>query len=150
VGWPLGGYLWDTLHLAQGRLPLAKEKEAVLLGQAAAAALKKKVGDVLLVRDRTFIIVGTFRLGGVMGNNSLILPLETMQEMTNRRGKVTGFFIRIDHPEDPSRIKEVRASLERAFPVLSILETNIYMADGCQEKTAPIDRKEGKRDPSKK
>jgi putative ABC transport system permease protein len=124
VGWPLGCYLWETLLLDKGRLPLKGETKTVLLGQSAAEALHKKPGDSLLVRDRTFQIVGVFRLGGVMGNNSVILPLQTMQEMMHRQSKVTGFFIRVDHPEIPSRIAEVRGKLQTAFPNLSILEAD--------------------------
>ncbi len=124
VGWPLGSYLWETLRLIKGRLPLKGEIKSVLIGQSAAEALHKKPGDALLVRDRTFQVIGVFRLGGVMGNNSVILPIQTMQEMMHRQGKVTGFFIRVDHPEIPSRLAQVRGKLQSAFPNLSILEAD--------------------------
>jgi putative ABC transport system permease protein len=123
VGWPLGCYLWGTVQLIEGRLPSANEGEAVLLGQSAAEALHKKPGDSLQVRARTLKITGIFRMNGVIGNNSVILPLETLQEIVQRPGKVTVFHLRINKPEDPVEFSAVKARLQAQFPDLSFLET---------------------------
>ena len=124
AGWPLGCYLWETLRLQRGRLPAAGETDVVLLGQTAAEALHKQPGDSVQIRDRDFAIVGVFRMGGVMGNNSVILPLATMQEMMQRPGRVTIFNLRVAGPADAARIAAVQARLQAAFPKLSFTETS--------------------------
>jgi putative ABC transport system permease protein len=124
VGWTPGGYLWNTLRLTEGRLPLAGEENAVLLGQSAAEALSKKSGDAIRLREKTFTIVGIFRIGGVIGNNLTVLPLPVLQAMMGRQGKVTLFHIRIDRPQDPERMAAVRAQLQEAFANLSFVETS--------------------------
>ena len=129
VGWPPGCHLWGTIQLIEGRLPTAGERDAVLLGQSAAEALKKKVGDPILVRDNKLKIIGIFRMGGVIGNNSVILPLAVMQEIVKRQGKVTVFHIRVKRSGDPAGLSAVKSRLQTAFPDLSFLEASIAVSD---------------------
>ena len=117
VGWSPGSYLWETVQLVIGRLPSTDEADVVLLGQSAAEALHKKPGDLVLVRDRTLKIVGIFRMSGVIGNNSVILPLPIMQAIVKRQGKVTVFHLRVKNPEDPALFSAVKARLQTHFPI---------------------------------
>jgi putative ABC transport system permease protein len=123
MGWTRDSHLWGTLRLLSGRLPSPSENRAVLLGEAAAETLHKRPGDLLKVQDETFTITGLFRLNGVMGNSSVVLPLDVMQELMGRPGKVTGFHVRVKHPEAPNGITAVQARLQSTFPRLSFLET---------------------------
>jgi putative ABC transport system permease protein len=129
AGWPPDCHLWGTIQLIEGRLPLRDERNVVLLGQSAAITLKKKAGDPILLRDRTIKIVGIFRVSGIIGNNSVILPLATMQEIVKRPGKVTVFHIRAKRMEYPAGLSTVKSRLEAAFPDLSFLEASIAVAD---------------------
>jgi putative ABC transport system permease protein len=61
-------------------------------------------------------------MSGVIGNNSVILPLAVMQEIIKRPGMVTVFHIRLNSPEDPASLSVVKARLQAAFPDLSFLE----------------------------
>jgi putative ABC transport system permease protein len=124
AGWPVGCFLWESLHLQQGRLPTAGEADAVLMGQSAAGVLQKKPGDTVRIRDRDFTVVGVFRMGGVMGDNSVVLPLATMQEMMQRQGKVTIFNLRVVGPADAAQIAAVQARLQAAFPHFAFTESN--------------------------
>jgi putative ABC transport system permease protein len=124
VGWPFDSHLWNTLHLLEGKFPKPGDTRMLLLGQAAAQALQKRTGDILQLRDRTFTISGVFRMRGVMGNNAVIIPLEALQEMMQRPGKVTGFHIKVDSSEDPANISAARERLEKVFPNLTFLETS--------------------------
>jgi putative ABC transport system permease protein len=123
-GWMPGGFLSESIRLVEGRLPEAGEPNAVALGEAAAESLHKRLGDPLRLRDRTFTVVGLFRTKGVLGNNSVVLPLETLQEMMQRKGKVTVFHVRVDRPEDPGRLAAVQARLREAMPDLTFVETS--------------------------
>jgi putative ABC transport system permease protein len=123
-GWPLGCYLWETLRLSEGRLPRPGEADGVVLGQSVAGILRKRPGDSLAVWGGRLRVLGVFQTGSVIGNNSVTLPLETMQALLHREGKVTAFNIRVDRPEDPARIADVHARLQAGFPDLSIMETS--------------------------
>jgi putative ABC transport system permease protein len=123
-GWPLGCYLWETLQLTEGRLPAADETNAVVLGQSLAEVIHKRPGDTLRAWGGTLRVVGVFRTGSVIGNNSVTLPLRTMQTMMTRQGKVTAFNLRLARPNDPAAVAAVRARLQAAFPELSFTETS--------------------------
>ena len=128
VGWPLDSYLWGTLRLVQGSLPAPGEQNVVMLGQSAAEVLGRKPGDILAVGDKTFTIKGLFRLGGAMGSSSVVMPLPQMQDLMQRRGKVTVFNIRVTPPADQAAVALVQQRLSQAFPSLSFMETST-MAD---------------------
>ena len=123
-GWPPGCYLWETLRLTQGRLPTDSETNAVVMGQSLAEFIHKRPGDSLKAWGGTLKVVGVIRTGSVIGNNSVTLPLGTMQAMMGRQGKVTVFNLRVDRPEDPAQMAAVRARLQTAFPELSFSETS--------------------------
>jgi len=129
AGWPMGCYLWSALHLTEGRLPSPGEADAALLGEAAAEALHKKAGDVLLLQGRRFTLVGVFRMNGVMGNSAVVIPLGAMQDLMQRPGKVTGFNIRVDRPEASGRVAEVKRRLQAAFPALVFAESDTVADD---------------------
>lgn len=122
IGWPLDSYLWTTLKVVQGTLPPRGDPAAVLLGETSAEALGKRPGDRLTVRDRTFTVSGTFRMESAVANNTVILPLPTMQDLMQRQGKVTMFNIRVDRPDDAARVAAVISRLQQAFPGLTFLE----------------------------
>ena len=129
AGWPAGCFLWGALHLTEGRLPAPGEADAALLGEAAAEALHKKVGDALLLQNHRFTLVGVFRMNGVLGNSAVVIPLGAMQDLMQRPGKVTGFNIRVDRPEISGRVAEVRRRLQAAFPALMFAESDTVADD---------------------
>ncbi len=124
VGWSDGCFLWRAVQLQAGRLPAGGERDAVLLGESAAAALGKAPGDTVLARGRTFTVAGIFKLGGVMGNNAVVLPLASMQALTGRPGQVTGFHVRVRGGGEPATLQPVKAALALAFPDLTFLESD--------------------------
>jgi putative ABC transport system permease protein len=129
VGWPPGCHLWGTIQLIEGRLPLKDEKNVILLGQSAAMSLNKKAGDPILVRDNKLSVIGVFRMSGVIGNNSVILPLAVMQEIVKRPGKVTVFHVRVKKSEDPNNLATIKSRLQATFSDLSFLEAATAVSD---------------------
>ncbi len=122
-GWPTDSFLWQGMTLVRGRLPLPGEGSAVVVGEGAAAALGKDLGAHLAIDGRPFKIVGIFRMGGAMGNHSVVMPLQPMQSLIEKEGKVTGFHIRVDRPGEAGRIEAVQSALQKAFPALSFVQS---------------------------
>ena len=53
-GWPDTSYLWKKVPLREGRVPAPGERGVAVLGEAAAAALGKKLGDEIEILGETF------------------------------------------------------------------------------------------------
>ena len=72
-----------SVQFSQGRAP------ELLVGQNLAQRLAIRPGDQLSLFDEPFRVAGVFRSRSVWENGSLILPLEQLQRLTGRDGKVT-------------------------------------------------------------
>ena len=123
TGWSPSGYLWQTLRLHEGNVPDLREPAGILVGQAAAEALGKEPRDTMRLRGSEFVVTGTFKQTGVMGNNTIVLHLSAMQDLMDRPGKVTEFNLRLNHPDEPERVAAVQFRLSEAFPDLLFTET---------------------------
>jgi putative ABC transport system permease protein len=128
VGWEKDSYLWESLHLCRGHLPIADGSNGVVLGQAIAGALGKKPQDTIRIRNRDFIVTGTFKQAGVMGNSTIIILLPAMQKLIGRHGKVTEFNLFLNNSDNPKKVSEIKSRLEKAFPDL-IFDTTDELAD---------------------
>jgi putative ABC transport system permease protein len=127
-GWAMDSFLWKTLSLRVGRLPKPEETNGALLGEGAAELLGKKPGDSLSVQGKQFVVTGVYLGNGALANFSILMPLTTLQGLLGRSGKVTGFDLRLDRPDDAASVVEVRSRLAAAFPDLLFTESN-DMAD---------------------
>ena len=122
AGWPLDSDFWRTLPIVTGRAPTADETNSAVLGESLAEALGKKPGDTLELSGEIFRIVGIARQQSVIDDRSVMLPMPVIQRLLDRPGKVSGFHIRVEHPEDPAEVARVRDRIAAAFPDLLVVE----------------------------
>jgi putative ABC transport system permease protein len=123
AGWPLGTYIWSDLKVTAGRLPLPGERDRVVMGEALAEALGKKTGDTIELSGQDFVICGIVKEQSVIDDRSIMVPLPVLQDLIAEPGKVSGFQVRVDRPDDPARVDDVRDRLAAAFPNLSFIES---------------------------
>lgn len=128
TGLPGDSYVWKTLTLAGGNLPEPGKSE-VVLGTNTAAALKKTIGDTLLIHDHEFTVCGISKFAGALNNSLIIMNLAVMQDLLGRPGKVTVFHIRIKNPEDKEKSAATRAAVAGKFPGLQVNETDKIAQD---------------------
>src|SRR3984957_469485 len=93
-GWPADSYEMDSLTFTSGRRFRASQPE-VVLGDLLAQNLKKKAGDTLTILGETFTITGIFHGGTALETGAVIMPLDQMQNISSREGKVTAFHVRL-------------------------------------------------------
>jgi putative ABC transport system permease protein len=93
-GWPADSYEMDSLTFTSGRRFRASQPE-VVLGDLLAQNLKKKTGDTLTILGETFTITGIFHGGTALETGAVIMPLDQMQNISSREGKVTAFHVRL-------------------------------------------------------
>ncbi len=124
IGWGQGSFLWNTLRLSKGTHLGADSQNGVVLGQSVAERLKMKPGEEIRIQGRKFTAAGIFKQKGVMSNNSIIMPLQAMQALMSRPGKVTQFNLRIEEKDDPQKVQALKTRLHRRFTELSFQETS--------------------------
>ncbi len=61
----------------------------IILGKTAAQGLNKTVGDELTISNQTFKVVGIYQTGDEMSDRGGIVPLSTLQNLTNTTGVST-------------------------------------------------------------
>ena len=93
-GWPADSYEMDSLTFTSGKRFRAGQPE-IVLGDLLAQNLKKKTGDTLTILGETFTITGIFHGGTALETGAVIMPLDQMQNISSRQGKVTAFHVRL-------------------------------------------------------
>jgi len=124
AGWASGSYLWQTLHLVEGKLPGPGPSKEIVVGQACSKALGLKPGKTIHIRNQDFIISGIFRQGGVMTNGTIVFPLSTMQTLVEKPGTVTLFNLLLEHPDEPEWVSDLQTRLDEEFQNLLFTQTN--------------------------
>jgi putative ABC transport system permease protein len=118
-GWPADSPLMKKLDVVPGgRLLKADDVDGVMLGEELAAALEKHVGDKIPLFDpnKKYTVVGLFRSPISYENRSMVLLLPEVQRLMDRQGKVSGFAVVVDHPEDEAEVKRICDDIKALGP----------------------------------
>lgn len=131
-GWIPGTVVFDHLNVLEGRMLHTGDKKAVMLGTVLARNLGKKVGDRMQIIDGgpEFEVVGIHETHNVFENGALVLTLPELQDLIDKKDKVTGYSIILD-PEakkaDPELISKVRAQVETLEKNISALPSQDHV-----------------------
>ncbi|MFO0842826.1 MAG: ABC transporter permease [Gemmataceae bacterium] len=131
-GWIPGTVVFDHLTVLQGRMLHTGDKKAVMLGTVLARNLGKKVGDRMQIIDGgpEFEVVGIHETHNVFENGALVLPLPELQDLIDKKDKVTGYSIILDEEAkkaDPELISKVRAQVETLEKNISALPSQDHV-----------------------
>lgn len=116
-GWKPDNFGSETLDLIEGRKLRAGDRYKVMLGRILAGNLKKGVGDRLTFvgdPDHPYEVVGVFRSTVVFEEGGAIIPFEDGQILHGRKGKVTGFSVRVKKlsPDSAAEVEAVKQKIE--------------------------------------
>jgi len=111
-----GGFSWKNLKIITGRLPRDASEKAVVLGQTAADALQKKVGDTLQLETEELAVVGIVDGGAVVENGSVILSLPIFQEITGNQGKINIIDLRVTPGTTKEETSQLCTQITRLVP----------------------------------
>jgi putative ABC transport system permease protein len=112
VGWPETSFLWAKIPLREGRVPQAGERKAVVVGDATADALAKKVGDQIEVFGDAFTVVGISNYKAVMNRGTVMMPLSDLQELSYRPNQVTMVHVNVARDAPASEVARIRRDIE--------------------------------------
>ena len=121
-GWELPSYLWDHLKLRSGAWPEPGVRGQLTMGSLAAETLGKKVGDKVQIEFEEFRVAAVFDSPALIENGAVIMPLEDMQRVTGREGKVNFINLRLRGGTGAAGIAAVRARMADKMKGFSALE----------------------------
>jgi len=121
-GWLDDTYEFDSLTFSSGGR-FHNGKPEIILGEALAKNLNKKVGDTVELQGSTFTVTGIFHGGTALETGAVIMPLDQIQQLTSLQGKVSGFHVRL-RPAPPGEspdqyMKRAQKQIEAAVPGLN-------------------------------
>ncbi len=150
-GWDPKEYLFQHIRVAThkgvalGRLLTLEDedKNNVIIGRITSDNFKKKVGDDINIETDVFKVVGIYESNNIFENGSLIMPLKRLQELMDRKNRVTVFNIRIQEGADAL---SVAGEIEKRFHGVSSMQVEealksnqgIKMAKGMAWATSLI------------
>jgi putative ABC transport system permease protein len=121
-GWRADSYEFESLTFLSGHR-FENGKPEVILGDAVAGSLNKKVGDELSIQGSSFTIVGIFHGGTALVAGAVIMPIDQLQIVSSLQGKVSGFHVRLrPTPAGESNdhyMKRAQKEIETALPGLN-------------------------------
>ena len=97
-------------------MPRDAKEPAVVLGQTAADALKKKVGDPIMIEANELSVVGIVDGGALVENGSVILSLPLFQELTGNEGKINIIDIRVAPGMSEEDVKRLCVQINGIVP----------------------------------
>ncbi|MBX3422780.1 MAG: ABC transporter permease [Pirellulaceae bacterium] len=121
--WMLEQYKFVGQRLDGPQLPAGQAEydpaKTVMLGTHLAERVALGVGERLMLFEEPYVITGIFQSTSTWENGSMILPLATLQQLTDRPGQVTYINVVLDrgplfgedvHQSQPDRKPEVHLS----------------------------------------
>ena len=111
-GWRADCPTYDEFKLVSGRRLTDADGTGIVLGRILAENLGKKVGDSVEVYNDDFTVVGIMEGPSVYDNGAGYLLLTTAQRLRDCPGRVTGYTIALDRPDDPRAVADAQARIE--------------------------------------
>lgn len=105
---------FGDMDVLEGRKLEAKDegKYYAMIGNEFAKSVNKKVGDTITISQKKFEVAGVFRTSNFTERGGVLTLLKDYQELSGRKGVVTGFSIRVNKTtSDPDA--EVEAVRQR-------------------------------------
>jgi putative ABC transport system permease protein len=119
-GWAPDANMLSEVEINSGRKLKAGDAGKAMIGIVQAGILKKKVGDKINLYgdNEPFEIVGVFTSMNVYNNGSVVVLLEELQELTEKKGKVTGILV---HASPGASEEELTSLAERINALSTVL-----------------------------
>lgn len=132
-GWQPASFVFEHLRLLAGRSLEAADRRAVILGTVLAKNLGKRVGDTVEVYSGApFKVVGIFQSYNVYENAALVVPLDELQQLTNRQGRVTLFDVTLRDHADTRAADLLVHRISGLKQGLAAMTTGTYVSTSAQ------------------
>ncbi len=135
-GLPLGSFILDDVKVVAGRRLQPGDKRAVMLGTVIAKNLDTGVGKELeVVPGKPCEVVGIFESHNLFEDGSMIMPLEELQELMDRKGEVTALMV-ITEEKSKAALDALREQITSLAPQIEVLLTREYIETAIEVRLA--------------
>jgi putative ABC transport system permease protein len=113
LGWRVDNFGFSEMKLLSGRRFGPDETHKVMLGTMLAENLGKKVGDKLVLGGDTenpYEVIAVYETANVFERGGAIVPYKDAQVITGKKGRVTGFSVRVRKAGAVATPEEVEAA----------------------------------------
>lgn len=120
-GVPAMGIEEDSFLMKDYRILSSASKEqldanatgrTMMLGINLAERAEKKAGDVVMLFEEPYLVSSVFESSSAWENGAMIMPLEHLQELTDRSGFVTYINVVLDKPVSAARATEAMQAIK--------------------------------------
>jgi len=84
----------------------------LILGKRASQSLNKKIGDTITIFGDDFKITGIYETGNMWEDGGAFLDLNKLQNLTDKHGKVTMIFVKI---QNDAQLSDVTSEIETSY-----------------------------------
>lgn len=131
-----GSWLMENYTIVQGK-NTSSEGHNVLLGVHLAERIGKSAGETITLFDEAYTIDAVFQSSSTWENGSMILPLSTLQQLTDRAGQVTYINVVLESAaRTPAQMQSVVSSIQSLDRRLLALKTEEYVATDTRMQIA--------------
>jgi putative ABC transport system permease protein len=135
-GLPLESFIFDDVKVVAGRRLQPGDKRAVMLGTVIARNLDAAVGKKIeVVPGKPCEVVGIFESHNLFEDGSMIMPLEELQELMDRKGEVTALMV-ITEEKTKSALDALREQITSLAPQIEVLLTREYIETAIEVRLA--------------
>jgi putative ABC transport system permease protein len=120
-------WLLRDYRLRAGDLLTNDHHQSVLLGVHLADRLRVAPGGSIRLFEEEYRVAGIFESSSTWENGSMILPLNQLQDLADRRGQVTYINVVLKHPISAEEANEVIREIESLDPKLLALATEDFV-----------------------
>jgi len=133
---PLERFLLDDIRIVAGRRLQPGDTRAVMLGTVIAKNLETGVGQqVEVVAGKPCEVVGIFESHNLFENGSMIVPLEELQRLMDRKGEITALMVIADR-KDRESLDALRDKITSLAPCIEVLLAREYIETAIEVRLA--------------
>jgi ABC-type lipoprotein release transport system permease subunit len=127
-GYPTDSFILQRFQIVEGHALDSREAKRakgkpIILGKAAAEALKKEVGDSIRITATTFRIVGIYETGSTFEDGGGVISLDEAQILLGRQRQVNVVYLQL---KDPGLADRVINRAKRLWPDLKMSTTGEF------------------------
>jgi putative ABC transport system permease protein len=119
-GWSDGSILWKKAPLREGRVPAGGESRVVVLGDAAAAELGKRLNDELDLFGQTFKVIGIAGYASRVDRRLVLVPLADLQELSYRPRQVTIAHVMVADAANRAELARIGEAIQAMGNVVAV------------------------------
>jgi putative ABC transport system permease protein len=128
-GWEPDTFLFDTVELTQGRLPLAGKKEA-MVGVVLMRTLEKDHIKQIKIRGGTFEVVGAFKSSSPFEQSAVVLSLGDLQPVLREEGRASFVNVKLKPAyRNDGAIERALKDIQEALPSIEAMRADAFVAE---------------------